>query len=36
MRIACATAEIINEHEEIVLEMISRKQGHISKAILRH
>ena len=26
---ACATAEIISEYEEIVQEMISRKQGHI-------
>ena len=32
--IACATAEIINEYEEIVQEMVSRKQGHINKAIL--
>ncbi len=32
--IACATAEIINEYEEIVQEMIARKQGHINKAIL--
>lgn len=31
---ACATAEIINEYEEIVQEMINRKQGHINKAIL--
>ena len=31
---ACATAEIINEYEEIVHEMIDRKQGHIDKAIL--
>lgn len=31
---ACATAEIINEYEEIVLEMIDRKQGHINKTIL--
>ena len=31
---ACATAEIINEYEAIVLEMIDRKQGHISKNIL--
>ena len=31
---ACATAEIINEYEEIVQEMIDRKQGHINKAIL--
>lgn len=31
---ACATAEIINEYEEIIQEMINRKQGHIDKAIL--
>ena len=31
---ACATAEIINEYEEIVQEMIERKQGHINRAIL--
>lgn len=31
---ACATAEIINEYEEIVQEMIDRKQGHIDRAIL--
>ena len=31
---ACATAEIINEYEEIVQEMVKRKQGHINKAIL--
>lgn len=31
---ACATTEIINEYEEIVQEMIDRKQGHINKAIL--
>ena len=31
---ACATAEIINEYEEIVQEMIGRKQGHIDRAIL--
>ena len=31
---ACATTEIINEYEEIVQEMIDRKQGHIDKAIL--
>ncbi len=31
---ACATAEIINEYETIVHEMIDRKQGHISKNIL--
>lgn len=32
--IACVTTEIINEYEEIVQEMIRRKQGHINKAIL--
>lgn len=32
--IACATTEIINEYEEIVQEMINRKQGHINKSIL--
>lgn len=32
--IACATAEIIDEYEEIVQEMIERKQGHINRAIL--
>ena len=31
---ACATAEIVNEYEEIVQEMIDRKQGHINRAIL--
>ena len=31
---ACATTEIINEYEEMVQEMISRKQGHINRAIL--
>jgi len=31
---ACATAEIINEYEEIIQEMIKRKQGHINKSIL--
>ena len=31
---ACATAEIINEYEDIVQEMINRKQGHINRAIL--
>lgn len=31
---ACATTEIINEYEEIVQEMIDRKQGHINQAIL--
>lgn len=32
--IACATTDIINEYEEIVQEMIDRKQGHINKNIL--
>lgn len=32
--IACATTEIISEYEEIVQEMIDRKQGHINKSIL--
>ncbi len=32
--IACATTEIVNEYEEIVQEMINRKQGHINKDIL--
>jgi uncharacterized protein len=31
---ACATSEIIGEYEEIVVEMINRKQGHIRKGIL--
>lgn len=31
---ACATIEIINEYEEIVQEMIDRKQGHINRTIL--
>jgi putative PIN family toxin of toxin-antitoxin system len=31
---ACATTEIINEYEEIVQEMIERKQGHINQTIL--
>ena len=31
---ACATTEIVNEYQEIVQEMIARKQGHIDKAIL--
>ncbi|MCM1047798.1 MAG: putative toxin-antitoxin system toxin component, PIN family [Clostridiales bacterium] len=31
---ACATAEIIDEYEEIVQEMIDRKQGNINRAIL--
>lgn len=31
---ACATAEIIDEYEEIVQEMIDRKQGHINVQLL--
>ena len=31
---AYATAEIINEYEDIVQEMINRKQGHINRTIL--
>ncbi len=31
---ACATAEIIAEYEEIVQEMIIRKQGHINRHLL--
>ena len=31
---ACATAEIINEYEEVMQEMIERKQGHINNSIL--
>lgn len=31
---ACATTEIINEYEEIVEEMIGRKQGHLNRTIL--
>lgn len=31
---ACATAEIVNEYEEIVEEMIDRKQGDLNKNIL--
>ncbi len=31
---ACATSEIVNEYEEIVQEMIDRKQGHINRTIL--
>ena len=29
---ACATTEIIEEYEEIVEEMIARKQGHIRRS----
>ena len=32
--IACATEEIIDEYNEIVQEMISRKQGHLRNDIL--
>ena len=31
---ACATVEIVDEYNEIVAEMIDRKQGHIRKDIL--
>ncbi|MDO4285928.1 MAG: putative toxin-antitoxin system toxin component, PIN family [Eubacteriales bacterium] len=31
---ACATTEIIAEYEDIIQEMIDRKQGHIDKSIL--
>lgn len=31
---ACATVEIIDEYEEIVQEMITRKQGHLNSTIL--
>lgn len=31
---ACATPEIVDEYEEIVQEMIDRKQGHINRNIL--
>ena len=31
---ACATPEIVDEYEEIVEEMVDRKQGHIRKDIL--
>lgn len=31
---ACATTEIINEYEEIVQEMIARKQGHLKRDLL--
>ena len=31
---ACATAEIIDEYEEIAQEMISRRKGYLSNAIL--
>lgn len=32
---ACATTEIINEYEEIIQEMVERKQGHINRTILQ-
>lgn len=32
--IACATTEIIDEYEEIVQEMINRKQGYINHELL--
>jgi len=32
--IACATVDIIDEYEEIVKEMIERKQGHINRQLL--
>lgn len=31
---ACATAEILDEYEEITQEMIERKQGHINTGLL--
>lgn len=31
---ACATAEIVDEYEEIVQEMVERKQGHINRNLL--
>ncbi len=31
---ACATSKIIDKYEEIVQEMIDRKQGHINRMIL--
>jgi putative PIN family toxin of toxin-antitoxin system len=31
---AVATAEIVDEYEEIIQEMISRKQGHINRNLL--
>lgn len=30
---ACATAEIINDHEEVVQEMMERKHGHIDNTV---
>lgn len=31
---ACASSEIVDEYEEIIQEMINRKQGHINRMIL--
>ncbi|MGN0205279.1 MAG: putative toxin-antitoxin system toxin component, PIN family [Coprococcus sp.] len=31
---ACATTEIVDEYEEIIREMIDRKQGHINRNLL--
>lgn len=31
---ACATTEIVDEYEEIVQEVIERKQGHINRNLL--
>lgn len=31
---ACATAEIVDEYEKIVQEMVDRKQGHINRSLL--
>lgn len=31
---ACATSDIVDEYEEIIQEMIRRKQGHINRMIL--
>lgn len=31
---ACASAEIVNEYQEIVQEMVCRKQGHLNTNIL--
>lgn len=33
--IACATMEIIDEYEEIIHEMVERKQGHLNHTILQ-
>ena len=32
--LACATAEIIDEYEKVVQEMVARRQGHLNSAIL--